>query len=197
MSAGKTSLKRRRMRKTDYRKRRSLLQPRLPRLVVRNSVQNMVVQVVAATLKGDSVITSAHTKQLVKDFGWKAGCGNIPSAYLTGLLVGYRALQKDVVKAVLDTGLDPMVKGSKSAAALKGALDAGLNISSGQEIHPSDSRIKGEHIAAYAAILQKENPELYKQRFSASLSMKTPPEKLPEHFEKVRGRIVKAFKAKG
>ena len=39
--------------------------------------------------------------------------------------------------------------GARVFAALKGAVEAGLEIPHGEEILPSDERAKGAHIAAY------------------------------------------------
>jgi ribosomal protein L18 len=49
-----------------------------------------------------------------------------------------------VPEAVLDIGLNEPVKGSKVFTALKGLLDAGMEIPHGEEIFPSDERISGE-----------------------------------------------------
>jgi len=48
------------------------------------------------------------------------------------------------------------VKGSRVFAALKGAVDAGLKVPHSESILPDESRIKGEHIAAYAKSLDEE-----------------------------------------
>ena len=188
--------RRRREGKTDYRARRALILSKMPRIVARGSLKHMMVQVVNAKVEGDEVLASAHSKELVRDYGWKGACGNVPAAYLTGLLCGLKALQKGIKKAILDIGLRTPVKGSRVFAVLKGALDAGLEIPHNQEVLPDDSRIKGEHIANYAKILASENPEEYNRRFSEYLAKKLKPEKLPEHFAKVKEKILAAFKKK-
>ena len=48
---------------------------------------------------------------------------NIPAAYLTGYLCGLRARKKGIKKAVLDLGLERVVKGSRIFAALAGGLN--------------------------------------------------------------------------
>ena len=188
--------RRRREGKTDYRARRALILSKMPRIVARGSLKHMTVQVVNAKVEGDEVLASAHSKELVRDYGWKGACGNVPAAYLTGLLCGLKALQKGIKKAILDIGLRTPVKGSRVFAVLKGALDAGLEVPHSEEILPDDSRIRGEHIANYAKMLASENPEEYNRRFSEYLAKKLKPEKLPEHFAKVKEKILAAFKKK-
>ena len=111
--------RRRREGKTDYHARRALVISGKPRLVVRGSLNHMTVQVVKAKPRGDEVIVSAHTKELVKNYGWKAHCGNVPSAYLVGLLCGLKALAKGVKDVILDIGLHPPVKGARIFAVQK------------------------------------------------------------------------------
>ena len=94
MVAGATyrvMFRRRREGRTDYRLRRRLVVSGRVRLVVRGSLRHMTVQVTRAGLKGDEVVASAHSSEL-REFGWKGPTGNIPAAYLTGLLLGYLSL---------------------------------------------------------------------------------------------------------
>jgi large subunit ribosomal protein L18 len=50
---------------------------------------------------------------------------------------------------VLDIGLARATPGARVFAALKGAVEAGLEIPHGEEILPDDARTRGAHIAAY------------------------------------------------
>ena len=143
----RVKFRRRREGKTNYYRRRRLLLSRRSRLVVRKTNTNTIVQIVNASVVGDSTVASAISSEL-GDHGWTAGTGNIPAAYLTGLLAGLRAKSRGVKEAVLDVGLNPPVKGSRVYAALKGAVDAGLEVPHNPEILPDDSRITGEHIVA-------------------------------------------------
>ena len=186
--------RRRREGKTDYRARKALILSKLPRIVARGSLKHMIVQVVKAKTEGDEVLTSTHSKELIKKFGWKGSCGNIPAAYLTGFLCGLKALEKGIKKAILDIGLRTPSRGSRVFAVLKGLIDAGVEIPHGEEKLPDESRISGEHVANYAKQLATENPEEYKKRFSQYLANRLKPEKLPEHFLKVKEKILKAFK---
>lgn len=137
--------RRRREGKTDFRLRRRLVASEQPRAVVRCSSRNTTIQFINFDPKGDTIMASATTKELTK-LGWSKATGNTPSAYLVGYLAGKRASEKGISDAVLDIGLRPPVKGSKVFAALKGMLDAGIEIPHGEEIIPAEERISGTHI---------------------------------------------------
>lgn len=186
--------RRRREGKTNYRKRKSMILARKPRFVVRTSLKHVIVQIINAEPEGDKTLASAHSSQLRK-FGWKATYGNTPTAYLTGFLAGLKALSIGIKEAILDVGLRKPSAGSKIFAALKGAADAGLKIPHDEKILPERSRIVGEHIASHAEKLSKEKPELYKMRFSQYLKRKIAPEKLPDHFIKVKEKITESLKS--
>jgi large subunit ribosomal protein L18 len=184
--------RRRKQGKTDYQARKALVLSKLPRLVVRDTLKNMIAQVVNAKATGDEVVVYAYSGELAKSFGWKADCGNLPAAYLTGILCGYRAIEKGVNEATLDIGLQAPSKGAKIFAVLKGALDAGLAIPHDDEILPNEARITGKHIVEYAKILVS-NPEIYQKRFSKNLSRDFKPEQFTEHFSSVKEKIVSSF----
>ena len=154
-------------------------------MVIRPSNKHLNAQLVRAEVTGDKVIASAHSSEL-KEFGWKAPCGNMPSAYLVGLLIGKRAKAKGVEKAILDIGLAR--PGSRIFAAAKGALDGGLIIPIGKEVLPADERIRGDHVASYSKSFANE-PEVYKRKFSGYLKNKLKPEDLQENFATVQAKI--------
>ncbi len=137
--------KRRGQQKTDYKKRLALLKSGSSRFVVRKSLENMRIQVIEFNPSGDKTLASAFSVELEK-FGWKGGNGNIPAAYLTGLLAGVRAKKSGIGEAVLDMGLQTSTKGSRIYAALKGAVDAGLSVSHSEDVLPAEERVSGKHI---------------------------------------------------
>ena len=141
----KMGFKRKKLGKTNYRKRLKLLLARKPRLVVRKSLKNIIAQIVEYNEKGDKVILSAHSSEL-KKYGYDGNKGNIPSAYLVGLLIGNKAKKKDIKELILDIGLQNSVKGSRIYSVLKGCIDTGLNIPHSKDILPIEDRIKGKHI---------------------------------------------------
>jgi large subunit ribosomal protein L18 len=143
--------RRKREAKTNYKKRLSLLLSEKPRLVIRKSLKNIIVQIIEYAPDGDKVISGANSKELEKKFQWKAGRSNMPSAYLTGYLLGKKAAKKDIKEAVLDLGLNEGAKGGKFYAALKGVLDAGIDVPHSEKILPDEKRLNGSHISEEVA----------------------------------------------
>ena len=186
----RVKLRRRREGKTDYQARKALVVSGTPRFVARKSIKNMVAQIVFAKAQGDEVLASAHSSELTK-FGWKASTGNVPSAYLTGLLCGLRAKKEGISEAVFDIGLIPPTKGSRLFATLNGILDAGLEVPHSEEKLVKE-RVNGVHIATYGKKLGAGS-ESYTAKFSGYLGKSLAPEKLPEHFTQVKADIVKSF----
>ena len=152
--------KRRRLGKTNYRKRLKLLLSGKPRLVVRRSLKYIRAQIVEYSKEGDKTIASAESREL-KKMGWNFACDNIPAAYLTGLLIGKRALEKGVKEAVLDMGLYSSTKGNRIYALVKGATEVGLKVPVDEGMFPSDERIRGEHIAKNDKF--KELPKIFEE----------------------------------
>jgi large subunit ribosomal protein L18 len=188
----RVQLRRRREGKTDYQARKALVVSRKPRLVTRGSIKNANVQIIQAKVSGDFVLAAANSKELTKLFGWKAPTGNIPAAYLTGLLCGLKAKNKGVKEAILDAGLVAPTKGARIFAMLNGVVDAGVSIPYSEEKIVKE-RIKGEQVAKYAKKLGAGSDE-YNKKFAAYLAAGVAPEKLPEHFTKVKADIVASFK---
>ncbi|NLI74254.1 MAG: 50S ribosomal protein L18 [Euryarchaeota archaeon] len=141
----RVNFRRRREGKTNYRQRQRLLRARKPRAVVRLSLRNTTVQFIDFNFEGDRVLAHANSSELSK-LGWSGATSNIPATYLTGYLAGKRALANGVEEAVLDIGQRIPAKGSNVFAALKGMLDAGVNIPFGEGVFPSEERISGKHI---------------------------------------------------
>ena len=184
--------RRRREGKTNYRTRRALVLSRVPRLVVRLTLKHALIQIIEAEARGDKVMVSAHSRELVNKYGWLSNCGNIPSAYLTGLLCGYKAMTKGIDKAFLDVGLHIPSKGTRVFAALKGVLDAGIEVPHSEDIIPDENTVSGNQIANYATQLSSD-PEIYNQKFSKTLSKGIRPENLPEHFSVIKQKITSSF----
>ncbi|MGD8545295.1 MAG: 50S ribosomal protein L18 [Candidatus Bathyarchaeota archaeon] len=184
--------RRRKEGKTNYKIRKALLLSGKPRLVVRNSLNNMTAQIIIAKPQGDQVTVSSNTKQLIKKFGWKLPTGNIPAAYLTGLLCGLKARAEGVDSAIMDIGLNSPTKGAAVFATLKGVLDAGVKVPHKEEKLPDKERIEGQHIAGYAEILTS-SPEEYQAKFSKYLKTNLTPEDLTKHFTEVKKNIIEAL----
>ncbi len=172
--------RRRREQRTNYRKRLGLLRSRRPRFAVRKSLNNIVCQVIEYQPKGDRTKVTVSSADIRK-FGWKGHGGNLPAAYLTGLLCGTMAKKKNISEAILDIGLHISTKGSGIYAALKGGLDAGLSIKCSDDILPSAERISGKHIAEYRkdTSIHKNFEETKKNIISGKPAAKKPTKKKP------------------
>lgn len=192
-STYRVPLRRRREGKTDYQARKALVLSGKPRLVPRSSGKNIAVQIIVAKPQGDEVLAAAHSREL-KKYGWKDSAGNVPAAYLTGLLCGLKAKAKGVSEAVLDIGLVAPTKGAKVFAALGGVLDAGVAVRHDEKKIVKE-RSEGKHIAEYGKSLSSDS-EVYSAKFSEYLKQKLVPEKLPERFAKVKDDIIKSFEKK-
>lgn len=188
--------RRRREGKTDYKKRKGLVLSKSPRLVARASLKHAYAQIVRAEADGDKTVASAHSRELIKMYDWKSSCGNVPAAYLTGLLCGYRAIAKNVKRAVLDIGLHSPSKGSRVFAVLKGVIDAGLEVPHSEEKLPDKKRIEGRHIVNYAKRLSSSSEE-HEHIFSSFANKELSLEHFSEHFSNVKKTIVTSFKTPG
>lgn len=153
--------RRRRECKTNYHKRQIMVRQNLKkpnlqqtRLVVRVSNKFVTAQLVKAYPTGDKTLSQANSRELAA-YNITMGLKNYTACYLTGLLLGKRAMrqsnlhkiyrgnQENVgvthlvtnlsgqpasISAILDIGLKRPTTGSKIFAVLKGVADAGVNI---------------------------------------------------------------------
>ena len=171
-------MRRRREVRTDYHQRLRLLKSGKPRLVARVSNRHVRAQLITPGPGGDETHAAATSEDLA-EYGWDAPPGNLPSAYLTGLLAGNRAIEAGVEEAVLDIGLHTATPGNKVFAVQEGAIDAGIEIPHNDSVLAEWPRTRGEHIADYAE--QLDEP-LYGGEFDATT--------LPAHFDEVRERLM-------
>lgn len=198
------------------------------RLVVRFTCSDVVCQIAYATLAGDVVVASAYSHELPK-YGLTVGLTNYAAAYATGLLLARRVLAKynldkayegntgDVGEdfsvdpndegprpfvALLDTGLKRTSTGSKVFAALKGALDGGLDVPHSEKRfvgYSEESKeldaevlrahILGGHVAEYMETLKEEEPEKYERQFARYVKAGVEPDALEELYTKVHAAI--------
>jgi len=175
------------------------------RMIVRSSNTDICCQIAYARLEGDIIISAAYSHELPR-YGVKVGLTNYAAAYCTGLLLARRTLQKfkldsvyegntnvdgsmfyvedqdggpGAFRACLDVGLARTSTGAKVFAALKGAVDGGMDIPHSEKRFPGyDNESKelnadvhrehifGIHVANYMTSLQEEDEEAYKKHFS-------------------------------
>jgi large subunit ribosomal protein L18 len=187
--------RRRREGKTNYKRRRKAILSKRPLLYVFISGKNTAIQILNPRPEGDKVLASANSRELVK-LGWLASRRSIPGAYLTGLLLGTKAVKAGVKDAILYTNVRAYHAGGRTAAAVKGIIDAGFKLPVGEESLPGGDRVSGKHVAEFAASLKESDPDRYRSRFSSLLKAGVKPEELPHHFEEVKAKILKVKEEK-
>ncbi|MBL7054831.1 50S ribosomal protein L18 [Candidatus Woesearchaeota archaeon] len=180
--------RRKREGRTNYKKRLSILKSNKLRLVVRRSLKNIQANIIDYGPKGDKVILSANSKELEK-LGWKFNTGNVPAAYLTGLLLGNKAKKNGVEGLVLDIGLHKSTGGSRIYAVLAGVLDAGLKIAHNPKVLPSKERLAGKHVSDFASKIE-DKKEDFERQFSNYVKNKVNPADITKYFEKVKAKII-------
>ena len=176
--------RRKREGRTNYKKRLKLLQSGKSRLVIRKSLKGIYASLVNYGEKGDLVIASASAADL-KKLGWAMSAGNLPSAYLVGLILGTRAKKAKIAEAVLDVGLYSPIKKSRIYAALAGCLDAGINVPHGDDVLPGKDRIEGKHIASYAAKADSNSNQF------ASYRKTNDPNTITSVFQETKAKILR------
>ena len=132
---------------TNYKQRLGLLKSELTRAVVRQSNNNMLVQLVDYADDGDVILTSAKSHELQK-LGYTLNTGNTVAAYLTGMLAGKRlqASKKGTSEVIIDMGLQRSFYGGRIYAAVKGLKDSGVNVRVSDDVFPSEERLSGAHL---------------------------------------------------
>ncbi|KAL0233451.1 hypothetical protein PCE1_001966 [Barthelona sp. PCE] len=196
------------------------------RLVVRFTNRDIVAQIIYATIAGDKVFCAAYGHELER-YGLKVGLTNYASAYCVGLLLARRVLKKlgldeefvgleecngeeyDVTedsfdrrpfKVLLDIGLRRSSTGARVFAAMKGAVDGGLNVphsmkrligSKGDEFDAEELRwaLLGGKTADYMRLLEKEDPEKYAVQFRDYIRKNVSADDLEDIYLKVHENI--------
>jgi large subunit ribosomal protein L18 len=137
--------RRKREKRTDYKLRINLLKSPKPRLVIRKSLKNIMIQIIKSENAQDKVIITTHSRELRK-LGWNHSLSSIPAGYLTGFILGKKALKNNIKEAILDLGIQKSIMKSRLYATLKGCIDAGLKVNHDPKVFPEEDRIKGKHI---------------------------------------------------
>ena len=152
MAHGKSQrlrMKRRRNGQTDYRRRMKLLRGGSPRAVVRVSNTQVTCQLAEFGTDGDRILASITGKTLVDSYSWPLDESrkSVPACYLAGYALAKAAISAGHGEAVLDIGLSASSSGSRVFSALKGMVEAGLEIPHGDSVLPGDERSTGTHIS--------------------------------------------------
>lgn len=173
----RVDFRRRRESKTNYRKRLEYLKSGLPRVVIRRTNNQIIAQITKYNQEGDKTLTSSTSNEL-KSFGWSANTGNIPAAYLTGFLCGYKAQKEGVKEVIPDLGVQKKQYGTRIFASLKGIKESGLKLEAPEKVFPSEERIKGKHIEKIA----NKNDSNFSEKKKESKS-------ITESFKEVKNKI--------
>jgi large subunit ribosomal protein L18 len=142
----RVAFRRRRDGLTDYRSRLALLKSGKARAVVRLSRGRIVVAITAYDPVGDRIVAGADSTELGRVGFPSSSQVSTPAAYLTGYLAGLRAKSAGTTEAVLDVGLRHPTSGGRILGALKGLLDAGIEIPHGETEFPKPERLNGTHL---------------------------------------------------
>jgi large subunit ribosomal protein L18 len=118
-------------------------------MVVRTTNREIIIQLAVPEQAGDRTLLAAYSRDLAA-YGYTGSRSNTPAAYLTGILFGARCRKAGYPGAILDIGLARASPGARVFAALKGAVAGGLSVPHSADVLPDDSRVRGEHIAAFA-----------------------------------------------
>lgn len=143
--------KRRRLEgKTNYVKRRRLLEGAKTRIVIRKTNRYIIIQYVGSKGAQDNILVSKFSRELL-NYGWpeeKVGSlKSLGAGYLIGLLFGKIMNEKyKEAKPAIDTGLIRNTKGSKIYAVLNGVVDSGFNIAHNKKVFPEEKRIKNKNV---------------------------------------------------
>jgi large subunit ribosomal protein L18 len=180
------TIKRIRQHRTNYRKRAAILVGRHHFITIKVTNQNILTRLLDPDIKGDKVLATAHSRELVKQ-GWNGSLNSLPACYLTGILLGKKCLEKNFDSGVLYIGLNPFT--SRVAACLKGIVDAGVHVPASEDSFPEQDRLDGNHIADYAKLLQEDKSK-YESRFSLLLKNGLKPEDYPAHVQKIKGALM-------
>lgn len=197
--------------------------------------KDVICQITYAKLKGDVVLTAAYSHELPR-YGLEAGLTNYAATYATGLLAARRHLQKlkldtkyvgkevatgeywtykkedledgpNPFRANLDVGLVRTSTGARVFAALKGAVDGGLDVphsetrfagykageAKGEEGKLNTETLRkylfGGHVSDYMKKLQAKDPERYKRQFSVYIAKGIKPEDMQALYATVHKNI--------
>jgi len=199
------------------------------RFVVRFTNRDIICQIVFARIAGDVVMCAAYSHELPR-YGIKVGLTNYAAAYATGLLLARRLNHKLGLHekypgiegkatgehflvepmgdgrrpfyALLDVGLARTSTGARVFAAMKGAVDGGLEVphrdnrfvgfnseSSTLETEVLRKYIFGGHVADYMRHLREENEAKYNQQFSRFIASEIGPDDIEKVYEKAHAAI--------
>ncbi|MFQ5951280.1 MAG: 50S ribosomal protein L18 [Candidatus Geothermarchaeales archaeon] len=184
-------LRRRRESRTDYAARKKLLLSGQSMLVTRKTSKYVYASICLPSGKGDVTLASACSKELSDAFDL-VSLRNLPSAYLTGLLAGRRARERNLKTAVVCLGPAWSPNASIPFAVAQGCVDAGLKIPVGGQAEVDQDRLRGQHIAQFSKKLRETGEERFSEVFSRYARLGVDPQTLPETVDSIKLRILES-----
>ncbi|MDE1870232.1 MAG: 50S ribosomal protein L18 [Candidatus Micrarchaeota archaeon] len=178
--------RRRQESKTNYAKRLALVKGNIDRVVVRKSNRKIIGQVIRYAEKGDMVLYSADSNELMK-MGWPSR-GNRSTAYLTGMLLVSKLKEADRKNEfILDIGLSSPVVNSIPFVFAKGCIDNGMKLRGNFEIE--EKMYNGTLLAEYAKALKEKEQKVYERQFGEYIKGKIQVESIPKLFVEAKEKI--------
>jgi len=145
----KIQKRRRRENKTDYARRIKLLKSGSARVIFRKTNRYLIAQYISSKHAQDKVEIGINSKDLIQ-YGWpkefQGSLKSLPAAYLLGLLIGRKIIEKKLATPIIDFGMIRILHKTKTYSFLKGMIDSGIKIKCKEEIFPNEDRIKGKHM---------------------------------------------------
>ena len=135
--------------KTDYQNRMNLLKSGRTRVVFRKTGRYIIGQIIESKEAQDKILISMSSKDLIESGWpekWAGSLKSMPASYLTGFLLGNKAIKAGQKDMILDLGLNRNVSKSRIYAFVKGLKDSGVSIPCKEEMLPSKERIEGMHM---------------------------------------------------
>ncbi len=130
-------------------KRLNLLKSGSPRLIFRKTNKYIIAQYITSREAQDKIEIGITSKKL-KKYGWPdefdGSLKSIPSAYLTGLLIGKEIIKKKLKTPIADIGMIRTLSKNKVFAFLKGVIDSGVKINCPKENFPDEERVSGKYL---------------------------------------------------
>jgi len=178
--------RRRQESKTNYAKRLALVKGNIDRVVVRKSNRKIIGQIIRYAEKGDMVLYSADSNELMK-LGWPSR-GNRSTAYLTGMLLVSKLKEADKKSEfILDIGLSSPVVNSIPFVFAKGCIDNGMKLRGNFEI--DEKMYNGTLLAEYAKALKEKEHKMYERQFGEYIKGKIQVEAIPKLFVEAKEKI--------
>ena len=108
----RTSRRRRKEGKTDYKARIGLLKSGKARVIVRKTNRYIIGQIVVSEDAKDRIVVGVNSRELIEK-GWpkemSGSLKSMPAAYLAGFFLGKKSAE--IKEGILDIGLQRNIKG--------------------------------------------------------------------------------------